>query len=1324
MEVVFVQKARIALTTISSIVYRDYRRAVLRVMVALSVLLFSITTLAGTFSVFGPQHYKRAEGEPQVVTTPFTAQNPGNTYTLKVYNGGLVGSGASGSAISAAVITLNGVAIFSPNDFNQHVSVLTKQVTLTTTNTLVVELRSKQDGVIAVEVIGTDDVPPVITASVSPAANAADWNNTDVVVTFTCQDALSGIAQCPAPKTVSAEGADQKITGTATDKAGNNALAEVTLNIDKTPPTITASKSPEANSDGWHSADVTVTFSCSDATSGVVQCPATQTQTQEIAQNPVTASVQDKAGNTASIETTVSVDKTPPVIDVSSPAEGSVVQELKPRIDLVLSDNLAVKADSLQVTVNGADVSVACAKTSTSASCVPTADLSVGAVKVIAKIADMAGHEATTERNFVIDGDDDSDGVRNTLDQCPATPSAETVDTQGCSPSQKDADGDGVPNNLDLCPDTLAGAAVDANGCDPTQKDTDGDGVPDLSDAYPDDPTRWKLPIVTIDTPKTLTTLGHTPVEVSGQVDSSAVALTVNGVPVDFTNGHYNVQVDLEQGHNTVVARMVDAAGVISTASVSVSLDMTPPYITVESHTNGQTVYSQSVAISGLVNDIVRGTIENEQAQVTVNGVAATVANRSYLAENIPLSVGENTITIEAADQVGNTEQKTFKLIYQPVDGKHLEIVSGQNQTAQIDTKLAQPLKVKVLDGDDQPVVGKQVVFRVIEDSGVVGVGEALEGRAVVELTDSDGIASTYFKTGVRAGAGNQVVRAKVVGYEDEAIFYATATTAKGDKLSVNSGNNQRGGIFQPLPAPFVAVVTDEGANFVKSARVQFVAKEGGGLFENGKQTIIAATDSDGRASAHLTLGSTTGLDKQIVEATLLDGIEGQTITAGFTASGFVPGNPGNTTITGIVTDNQDNPLVGATIRVDGTTRQAVVDAEGHFKIEQAPVGPVHLIADGTSTTVDGEYPTLSYNIVTVSGVENPLPAPIYMVKLDTENAKYAGKEDVVITLPDVPGFKLEIPKDSVTFPDGSREGYVSVTAVNSNKMPMLPPNGMQPQFIITIQPTGAMFEPPARLTLPNVDGYAPGRQIEMFSYDHDLEEFVAIGLGTVSEDGATITSNPGVGVVKAGWHCGAPAGGNGCCKGGVGCGVCRRFSGVCESGCAPDDSNLPPDADVKCEKCKNGDVVPTVEDCCKAKQPTWPIGKMGNSFCCNKKPVACTNPSMTKWSDAQSTLNLYHATSEAIFDACVKMHEDEHTRQQPRCATDERIDCGVSKSGMTEEEAPMNECVASRVEAQCLNTLIGSCPDDWCRFLVNEMIKGVKDYGNTGGGHGQVQCF
>jgi hypothetical protein len=95
------------------------------------------------------------------------------------------------------------------------------------------------------------------------------------------------------------------------------------------------------------------------------------------------------------------------------------------------------------------------------------------------------------------------------------------------------------------------------------------------------------------------------------------------------------------------------------------------------------------------------------------------------------------------------------------------------------------------------------------------------------------------------------------------------------------------------------------------------------------------------------------------------------------------------------------------------------------------------------------------------------------------------------------------------------------VTLVHADKVPMVPNFGQQPRFIITIQPPGTHFNPPAPLTMPNVDGFAPGQKTEMYSFDHDLGSFVSIGPATVSEDGTVVQSDPGVGVVKGGWHCG-----------------------------------------------------------------------------------------------------------------------------------------------------------------------------------------------------------
>lgn len=510
----------------------------------------------------------------------------------------------------------------------------------------------------------------------------------------------------------------------------------------------------------------------------------------------------------------------------------------------------------------------------------------------------------------------------------------------------------------------------------------------------------------------------------------------------------------------------------------------------------------------------VRALDAEGQAQVTVNGIAAGIANRSYLAENVPLNEGENTLTIGGVDNVGNTSRLSLKVTYRPLAAQHIEVLSGQDQAAAINTALPQPLKARLLDGNGQPVANKPVIFRVTEGDGVVGAGSQYQGQGTLANTDAQGVAAVPFTLGSRAGTGNQRVRAAAVGFDGEALFYATATVSAADKVTVNSGNNQRGGVGQPLPEPFVVAVLDAGANAVAGAQVEFKITQGGGKFQNGQTSIISTTDSDGRATAELTLGPEQGLDAQRATATLA----GTGLYAGFTASALVTGPAGQTAISGVVLDNQDQPLANVTLRVDGTTRETQTDAQGQFRITEAPVGAVRLVADGSTRSDGNEWSTLAFNLVTVAGADNPLPRPVYLVKLDTANARQVGDQDVTLTLPDVPGFALEVKAGSVTFPDGKKTGKLSVTPVNASRIPMPPPDGKQPQFIITTQPIGVRFDPPASITYPNTGGLKPGAEVEIYTYDHDLEEFVSVGLSTVSADGSVIKSNPGVGLIKTGW--------------------------------------------------------------------------------------------------------------------------------------------------------------------------------------------------------------
>lgn len=114
--------------------------------------------------------------------------------------------------------------------------------------------------------LNLDFTPPSISTSVSPLPNSGGWNNGNAVVTFTCGDSLSGMAVCPAPVTVTAQGISQ-VNGTAVDNAGNSSQTSVLVSVDTVTPALSVS-SP-ANGAIVSDSSLAVSGAVSDASSGV-----------------------------------------------------------------------------------------------------------------------------------------------------------------------------------------------------------------------------------------------------------------------------------------------------------------------------------------------------------------------------------------------------------------------------------------------------------------------------------------------------------------------------------------------------------------------------------------------------------------------------------------------------------------------------------------------------------------------------------------------------------------------------------------------------------------------------------------------------------------------------------------------------------------------------------------------------------------------------------------------------------------------------------------------------------------------------------------------
>jgi hypothetical protein len=285
-------------------------------LICLLVLFSPLEVFAGNFTVFGPQNYTRGSGSPEPVVFNFSVLNPETEYTLKITNGGLEDD--QFELVSSSEFLLNGVEIVGPNEFNQNVSYIEKPITVNTANQFSVELRGKPGGGLTVEIVGLDNDPPTITALLDIQPNGAGWHNQDVTVSFSCDDAISGVAACSDSIIVNLEGAAQVITGTAIDHAGNSQTASVVINLDKTPPVLNSSTDPIPNANGWNNSDPTISFSATDALSGLVSVSPDVTVTTEGANQIITGTATDLADNIATLDVTVNLDKTAPIISATS----------------------------------------------------------------------------------------------------------------------------------------------------------------------------------------------------------------------------------------------------------------------------------------------------------------------------------------------------------------------------------------------------------------------------------------------------------------------------------------------------------------------------------------------------------------------------------------------------------------------------------------------------------------------------------------------------------------------------------------------------------------------------------------------------------------------------------------------------------------------------------------------------------------------------------------------------------------------------------------------------------------------------------------------
>ncbi|MCF6324630.1 MAG: hypothetical protein L3J89_09955 [Gammaproteobacteria bacterium] len=233
-----------------------------------------------------------------------------------------------------------------------------------------------------------------ITATVTPAANAAGWHNRDATVTYRC----TGASDCPVPVIVTAEGAGQEITGSVSDETGNTASTTTILNIDKTLPSLSIN-TPAPDSVQINPRPL-INISYADANGVDTNTLALQLDGQTL--------------STVCSTATTSASCQPNTI-------------------------FSIGARSLQVLVSDVAGNAATAQVTFEQAAPPLADTDGdGVTDANDQCAETPTGEAVNSNGCARSQlDADRDGVSDASDQCPGTPDGEVADASGCSASQQ-----------------------------------------------------------------------------------------------------------------------------------------------------------------------------------------------------------------------------------------------------------------------------------------------------------------------------------------------------------------------------------------------------------------------------------------------------------------------------------------------------------------------------------------------------------------------------------------------------------------------------------------------------------------------------------------------------------------------------------------------------------------------------------------------------------------------------------------------------------------------------------------------------------------------
>ncbi len=296
-----------------------------------------------------------------------------------------------------------------------------------------------------------------------------------------------------------------------------------------------------------------------------------------------------------------------------------------------------------------------------------------------------------------------------------------------------------------------------------------------------------------------------------------------------------------------IISSAVVTAGIDQTDQIETELE--DPVVVMVKDQNGNPFQGALVTFY-----VIEGSLSDYSMMTDIDGKAAT---RWTLGK----TPGTHSLIITILQEDGVSPLTGTPLIVNAtVKTVVAEIISGDNQSAQLEETLDEPVIIKVLKEVGIPFSGASVNFRV--NQGSVSKENV--------ITDVNGLAEVNWTLGLNHG--NQVMSVSVFHSDGTTPLLSqsiqvNATAVEASLIEIVSGNDQLGFISSMLLEPIKIIVKSGNGKPYSGVSVHFNVGEG------SVSTMEVITGEDGTASVDWTLGSSYGKQTLTITAYKADNI-------------------------------------------------------------------------------------------------------------------------------------------------------------------------------------------------------------------------------------------------------------------------------------------------------------------------------------------------------------------------------------------------------------------------------------------------------------------